>query len=57
MTCLCKHQFCYVCGADWHRDHYNNHDQNGNFIPPVPVPAPDAMYMPNIEARMQPNVA
>lgn len=60
MTCICKHQFCYVCGADWHNDHYNNHDQNGNFVPPVPPPPPaiDALYMlPNNEAGMGPNVA
>ena len=22
MTCLCSHQFCYVCLADWQERHY-----------------------------------
>jgi hypothetical protein len=38
MTCRCGYQFCYVCGADWSPPHYQNHDQNGVFVPPSSAP-------------------
>jgi hypothetical protein len=22
MTCLCGHQFCFICIADWNEEHY-----------------------------------
>ena len=37
MTCRCKYQFCYVCGAPWTSAHYGNHDENGN-LQAVPDP-------------------
>jgi hypothetical protein len=45
MTCLCRHQFCYVCGADWLPAHYQNHDENGVFIPPQN--APEIVLLPH----------
>ena len=38
MTCRCKYQFCYVCGADWNPAHYGEHDENGQLVPVVAQP-------------------
>ena len=32
ITCRCKYQFCYVCGAKWSVEHYGNHDANGRLL-------------------------
>jgi hypothetical protein len=36
VTCICRHEFCYVCGADWTPAHHRSHDETGLFIiPPI----------------------
>ena len=43
MTCRCKYEFCYVCGAPWTVEHYGNHDENGR-LQAVPDPGARRNY-------------
>lgn len=29
MVCICKYEFCYVCGETWSAAHYVDHGQDG----------------------------